>query len=229
MNKSKALLHFSLLMFGLAWLILEDDFRNLIFNNKQNTLFIVETIPIAVYTFVAVTLIVLVDIFSINRKNLKNSGIGTKTIIVLSIISFLLPLMFIQVRTEVTDSNLIEYTYMGNVRKIYNIEDADYVQCNLDYSGPKDVPFNGVHFYYEICFGDTIIKIYSNSSDKYWDNIKKLDLKARKFNIKREIVGYEYIDTVKDFNNVNRVCNYPFGVFSHIDEIESIMNYSQHK
>ncbi len=105
---------------------------------------------------------------------------------------------------------------MGNIVSTYNIAEADYVMCKLDYEGAEDIPFDGVRFCYELHFSEHVTRIYSNYKKSFWENINKLDSKVLENKVEKRVAEFKYIDTVRQFNRIDQLCNYTFGVYSHI-------------
>lgn len=206
----------------LIWILSEDKLRKLILSNKQDIIFLIDPKPISIYTLIFVVLIVAIDISKI--KDIERSyWFENRTFCVLCVASFILPLLLIQARTEVTEKKITVYNVTGNVVSTYDIAKADYAVCKLDYEGSEDIPYNGVKFCYELHFSDSIIKIYSSYKKSFWKNINILNSKVLENSIEKRVAESNYIDIVNQFNRIDQLCNYPFGVYSHIQEIETIM------
>lgn len=221
--KRKSLIGFIAFCVAIIWLLLEDSLRWLIFENQSHVLFLTDTKDVSLYSLIGVLIVFFLQFYIDGAKNLKFFEVSTKNIAILYILIFLLPLPLLQVRTEITEDKIITYNVVGNIAKERSIKDAECVNCKLEYHGQPDIPNNNVRFSYTIVFSNDEIHIYLDSNEKLWQNIQLLDKKIIKHKIEKNVFGYEYINTIREFNLIDRTVNKPFGVYSNIDIIESIM------
>lgn len=203
---------------SLVWLICESPIREILLVKDTQILFITDTKPIALYSFIGVFSVFILDVIC-------NVKIDTPKFIVISVMCFVFPLAFLQVRTEVYQDKIVFYDATAQAEEYY-VEDIESVSCKLDYRGKEEIPYNGVRFIYEIHLCDKKVEIYGTYKEAFWKNILILDKEINKCNIKKSFSGVEYIKTVNHFNKIDQLCNFTFGVYSNINIIEEIMSQS---
>lgn len=205
-------------LISLVWLICENTIREILLVKNTQVLFVTDTKPVALYSFIGLLCVFVLEIIC-------NVKIDTPKFIVISVMCFVFPLAFLQVRTEVYQDKIVFYDATAQAEEYY-VEDIESVSCKLDYKGKEEIPYNGVRFIYEIHLCDKKVELYGTHKEAFWKNILILDKEINKCNIKKSFSGVEYIETVNHFNKIDQLCNFMFGVYSNINIIEEIMSQS---
>ena len=203
---------------SLVWLICENPIREILLAKDTHILFMTDTKPVALYSFIGLLCVFALDIIC-------DINIDLPKFTFLSVTCFVFPLVLFTVRTEVYQDEIVFYDATAQA-EVYYVEEIESVSCKLDYRGKEEIPYNGVRFIYEMHFCDKKVTLYGTDDEEFWQNILILDKIINEHNIKKSFFGVEYIKTINRFNKIDQLCNFPFGVYSNINIIEAIMSQS---
>ena len=213
-----------------VWMLIYNAYsfqvHNVFLPKSVDALYVFDTYDIGVMTLCIYLFFVLIAYVTHRQKNCDEFQKPIMGIAV-TIISLLLPLLFVNYGSVYTKGNRLEKISFNKIVYSNTIEEAKSAKVVLLYYGDSSVPWDGVRLQYYINFNEVSYCFESSDDYQYWQTIKKIDEIVSENSIPKEIVGAEYLPTLKRFSDIDKTLNKPFGVYSNYDLIFEIMTNNQ--
>lgn len=199
--------------------------EDIIFRNKENTLFEYADIELYVVILSVPICVAAAVFFYRNRYNvMTKKGIWIMSLVFAFLILF--PAASYPSRTEITSETITTHNLLGQPSKVYRIEDAEEVTVGLkvDSHFTRTGSSSTMLFTYCIEFEDGFVYDFGGpNDDKVWNQIiDSVNKTVKEKGIEKIIVGerYLYIDTYEALINYN---SYEDFVMPFLARIESLM------
>ena len=145
------------------------------------------------------------------------------TWLIIAIISISLSFLFVQQGDVFTKDNKLERISFNNINYSNRIDNATHVKVVLLYYGDSTVPWEGVQLQYYVDFDEFSYCFKSSADPRYWKTISTIDDIVLQNSIPKEIIGAEYLPTLKNFPWIDQKLNFSFGTYSNYDLVFKIM------
>lgn len=212
----------------LGWMFLYNIYscqiHDIFWVNIVEPVYIFNTYDIGLISLcIYIMFIIFVNINAKNRTFKYMNFKKTITWLIIAIISIFLSFLFVQQGDVFTKENKLERISFNGINYSNTIDSATHVKVVLLYYGDSSVPWEGVRLQYYIYFDEFSYCIESSNLPQYWEAITKIDEIVLQNSVPKEIIGAEYLPTLKNFSWIDQKLNCSFGTYSNYDLVFKIM------
>ena len=198
---------------------------DILFPNKENTLIDTGDFMALVVLLLAIPFFVGAIVFFKHNKHLVMTKLGIAYFTLGFLALIILPYAAYPSRTEITAETITKHNLIGQVTKVYEIEDAESVTGGLKadtsfrrYSFPRVY----VSFVYSVKFSDGYSYDFGDpSDDRLWNIIiDKVDETVKEKGIEKKLIG-EYI--LENGIDPLEISDYYTDIYPYKNKIEALM------
>ena len=200
--------------------------EDIIFRNKENTLFEYADIELYVVIFSVPIFAAAAVSFYRNRYNvMTKKGIWIMSLVFAFLI--LLPVAEYPSRTEITSETITTHNLLGQPSNVYKIEDAERVTVGLEttsVSSPRAGSRSDMWFVYRVEFEDGFAYDFgAPNDDKLWNEIiNSVNETVKEKGIEKIIIGERYLD-LDTYEALTVYDNYEELIMPWLTRIEGLM------
>lgn len=198
---------------------------DILFPNKENTLIDTGDFMALVVLLLAIPFFVGAIVFFKHNKHLVMTKLGIAYFTLGFLALIILPYAAYPSRTEITAETITKHNLIGQVTKVYEIEDAESVTVGLDaetFYSQHRLPKIYVDFVYSVNFADGYSYDFGDpSDDRLWNIIiDKVDETVKEKGIEKKLIG-EYI--LENGIDPLEISDYYTDIYPYKNKIEALM------